>query len=221
MEYIKKLKEFIGADGKKENLAHQFKYLADYFLTQGYFLINGERRVYICDVEFYYHEEKEGGIKDWIMYHRDKTNRKGDMIELDYFEMGQLNAHNSGIDITFENKQQKYRAGMLIRGFKIVDTLPLEQNDSILKYDGRSTYIYEAMLNYGNIGKGINIVWVEEDNYFKVNADDIVNCTRQNVAEYESDNTKKLATGEDKSITIGGKRFKQCDRQWRYKLNNR
>ncbi len=154
------------------------------------------------------------------MYHRNKTNSKGEIVEPDYFEMGQLNAHNSGIDITFENKEKKYRAGMLIRGFKIVDTFPIGKDDSIFKYDGRSTYVYEAMLNHGNIGKGITIDWVAEDNYFNVKESDIVKDCRKNVAEYESENNKVRAEG-GRYIAIGGKRFKQCERQWRYKLKNR
>ncbi len=217
MKYIDELKKFKAADSNESNLDTQFEDLANYFLTKGYFRVNEKRRVYICDVEFYYHEEDEGGIKDWIMYHRNKTNSKGVIVEPDYFEMGQLNAHNSGIDITFENEKKKYRAGMLIRGFKIVDAWPLDKDDSILEYDKRSTYVYEAMLNCGNIGDGITIDWVEEDNYFKLDRNNIVNDTRQNVAEYECENTRKEATGGG-SIAIGGKRFKQCSRKWRYKL---
>lgn len=114
---------------------------------KGYFLVNETKRVYICDVEFYYHEEKEGGVKDWIMYHRDNHPNNNDRKTVAYFKPGQFNAHTSGIDITFENEDQEYRAGMLIRGFKVV-TEPLAEsslgnNDSIFKYDSRSTYFYK------------------------------------------------------------------------------
>ena len=84
MEYIKKLEKFEGANGLEENLVPQFEDLANYFMTKGYFLINEIRRVYICDVEFYYHEE-DGEIKDWIMYHRNKMNSKGEIVQPAYF----------------------------------------------------------------------------------------------------------------------------------------
>ena len=63
------LARFRGADGKEENLAEQFGLLADYLLRGGYIAVGDTRRIYLRDVEFYYHEE-EGPVKDPVMYHR-------------------------------------------------------------------------------------------------------------------------------------------------------
>ena len=53
-------------------------------------------------VEFYYHEEAEGGIKDPIVYHRNPQNGSPKSI----FKLGILHNHVSGIDITFEKAKE-------------------------------------------------------------------------------------------------------------------
>lgn len=239
MEYIKKLKEFTGVteiQGEEEKIKHlkpQFKNLAEYFLTKGHLLINGKcgRKVYICDVEFYYHEEFEGGIKDWIMYHRNHHPKKKTK-ELGYLEVGQLNSHESGIDITFENKAKQYRAGMLIRGFKIVEEtndtdLPMFDYHPKAKYDDRSTHFYDALINSGNILNGFTIKWEEENRECKLEKEPIY---RKNVAAYdiiENEQSELLPvkiefnkeehTGKNDKKCESSK-YKQCMRPWRYKL---
>ncbi len=208
MEYIKKLKEFKGAGGKEKKLAPEFEKLARYFLTQGYFLVNGIRKVYICDVEFYYHEENEGGIKDYAMYHRNDRNTKDTTPK--YFEFGQFNAHTSGIDITFENEEHEYRAGMLIRGFKI-EGVDAPNNQ---RYDKRSTYFYEALLNHGTLGSTFTIDWKEGDHLYK--NDDITIESRINIVKYHQDGQMK---GTKVEITPNAKKYVPCERQWRYHLN--
>ena len=196
MEYIKKLQEFKGANGNKKNLDIQFEQLANYFLKEGYFMVNGKRKIYICDVEFYYHEEYPNGIKDWIMYHRNRTNSKGIFEKKDYFKMGQLNAHTSGIDITFENKHEEYRASMLIRGFKI-DNIDAPNNQ---RYDKRSTYFYEALLNQEILYSKLIIEWVEKDDHPYRNETPEI-ASRINVFKYNKE-------GEKTNI--------RCNRPWRF-----
>ncbi|MFR9502809.1 MAG: hypothetical protein SNI49_09670 [Rikenellaceae bacterium] len=87
-------KAFENANRTEENLPILFNKIAEYFLLKGYFFVNETKRVYICDVEFYYHEEKEGGIKDWIMYHRDNHPNCKDNKPVAYFKLGQFNAHS-------------------------------------------------------------------------------------------------------------------------------
>ena len=123
------LKSFDGAQGSKIHLKAQFKEIAKHLLHGGYFLVSGADmepyRVYLHTVEFYYHEEKEtvDEFKDYIVYHR---NCKSERVSpKPAFKIGTLNAHQSGIDITFEDnsnmKDPAYRASALIRCFKVKD----------------------------------------------------------------------------------------------------
>ena len=84
------LSSFDGANGDESNLAPQFMKIAEYFLYHGYLLINEKTRIYLRDIEFYYHEEGDGKIKDPIVYHRNRI--EGD--DLDYYPCGTLNVHH-------------------------------------------------------------------------------------------------------------------------------
>ena len=102
-------------------------------------------------IELYYHEEGEGRFKDPIMYHTNdrkvwsKENYFKDrgIDGLPYYPIGSLNPHTSGIDITFENAKERYRASFLIREY-------------VITYEGgkqvkvvNSTEIYDDMLLNG------------------------------------------------------------------------
>ncbi len=208
MKYIEKLKEFEGSNGNIESLKKQFEDIANYFLTQGYFLVNDQRKIYICDVEFYYHEE-EGDIKDWIMYHRDKYLNNQKVLSPKFLEIGQFYSHSSGIDITFEdNKEKKYRASMLIRGFRIEDRDEVKNKYDYPaypkksdEYDPRSTFFYDALFRYGNIENGISISWKLNDK--SLEGYSIETATRKNVCKYESENKKTNIP---------------CDLKWRFFL---
>ena len=210
----------------EEELNLAFKQLAPYFLYSGCFLIEG-KKLYLDDIEFYYHDEDEGGIKDPIMYHTNEHEGK----ELPYFELGRLNLHVSGVDVTFENPHEHYRASFLIRGFHMEGK----------PYDPHSTHIYDEMLYMGvPLGKAIEIEWIEEDvpdkdSYTKEG------ITRLNVAEYKCENGQyvkengKYVKVEYKDgkyskeeylkkdfdskqyFRYSGKIFKQCQRKWRFK----
>ena len=144
------LSRFCGADGNEVALADQFRVLADYLLRGGYVSVNGTRRVYLCDIEFYYHEE-EGPVKDPVMYHRNTP-----AAELPYLPLGSLYPHVSGIDIAFESSARRYRASALVRGYNLLDgdaPLPVD-------YETRSTYLYEALLCGRSLDDGIRLAWV-------------------------------------------------------------
>ncbi|MFI3249131.1 MAG: hypothetical protein R3Y39_08405 [Rikenellaceae bacterium] len=219
MEYIKELEKFEWADGNAKDLDAEFQKLAKYFLTKGYFEINREqgRKIYICDVEFYYHEEK-GKIKDYAMYHRngrDKNNMKPQ-----YFKVGQLNAHSSGVDITFENKDKEYRAGMLVRGFKIVDHCPdgydYHKYPQSKGYDQCSTYFYDALLNYRDLSSGLSIKWVEGEHNLK--GYDITSAPRINIFQYHQEGEK---VGQKVTIPESSKNYIKCNRMWRFHLTKK
>ena len=156
------------------------------------------------------------------MYHRDMKDSKGNLKPVDYFKIGQLHAHVSGIDITFEKPEEKYRAAMLIRGLKIDDSSPEG-------YETRSTKIYDALLHYGNIETGIEIKWHEEPIKGIYTLEKPM--VRHNVAEYELRENKYGILRPEKIIFNAEKhtnknldkqcersKYKQCMRKWRFKL---
>ena len=154
------LKEFNGAHGNTEeqklkSLEKPFEALAKKMIYGGYFEISNNGnilyRIYIHTVEFYYHEEENGDLKDWIVYHRNPI--KGAPKPL--FELGTLHSHVSGIDITFEGKHPDnylYRASALIRKFKVKEG----ESDDFIKFnkpkyasfpdvEGYPTHLYEYL----------------------------------------------------------------------------
>ncbi len=209
MEENLKLKEalslFQGANGNETNLTEQFSHLVKYFLYSGYLLINSKTKVYLRDIEFYYHEEI-GSVKDPIMYHRNTKRNK----DVKYFPLGLLNAHESGIDITFENEKKQYRASILIRGFNIIEeeaTLPVE-------YNRHSTHIYEALFMQASLLEGIHIEWIHEP-VTPYQNDRIETAVRVNVCKFDENGYKKAYKEGSGSPTENNK-YTQDERQWRF-----
>lgn len=95
------VREEQGENEKLRNLAVQFMNVAENILLGACFEVNGVRRIYPLEIEFYYHEEGDDGLKDPVMYHTNDHENK----QLDYYPLGSLNCHVSGIDITFENEE--------------------------------------------------------------------------------------------------------------------
>lgn len=188
----------------EEELSHAFEQLAPYFLYGGYFLIEGKKKLYLDDIEFYYHEEDEDGIKDPIMYHTNDHEGK----EVPFYEIGRLNLHVSGVDITFENPQDHYRASFLIRGFHIEGK----------PYDPHSTHIYDEMLYMGvPLGRALEIEWIEEDIPGKDTYNPI-GIPRLNVPKYVYNEKKGKYIKIIRGYTAKGKPiFEPCTRPWRFK----
>lgn len=130
-----------------DKLGEAFKDIARQLLNGGCFVVrsNGAeyRKVYLHTLEFYYHEE-EGDLKDYIVYHRNKSTKL-----LPYFKLGTLNAHQSGIDITFESEDGKYRASALVRAFEVNG-----------KVDTRSTYLYDQL--FTDVPMPFSVEWKSE-----------------------------------------------------------
>ena len=61
---------------KLEVLSKQFSEVATKIFNSGCFEVNGCRRIYLTDIEFYYHEEVECGLLDPIMYHTNLNNKE-------------------------------------------------------------------------------------------------------------------------------------------------
>ena len=211
------LKIFQGAvdypyEQKLAVLNEQFCRMAKELLYGGYFLIEGKKHLYLDDIEFYYHEEGDNGLKAPIMYHTNDNEGKGKAIP--YFEIGRLHLHISGVDVTFENEDKQYRASFLIRGFHMDNQ----------EYDGHSTHVYEEMLYMGvPLGKPIEIEWISkrQTGYadYKPTGE-----PRKNVAEYELKDGKYIkierrdeSFDEKVHFRYSKHDYRKCQRKWRFR----
>ena len=207
---IDALKQFENEINEVKDLQESFRELAPAFLYGGYLQVRNDYLVYIRTVEFYFHSEKEQGIHDPIVYHRNRRDLNGNVLmEVPYFPPLTLHAHVSGFDITFESKQKEYRASVLIRAYEVMDK---EKNYLIWDkekrifikskeygYNTQSTYLYD-LLNGFSLGNGSNIKWVDSQR----KTSDLVGKPRQNVFQSGSDFVYKKIEG------------KRCQRPWSF-----
>ena len=195
-------------------VAECFEPCAKEILLNGYFLVKNQYIIELGSIELYYHEEN-GPIKDYIMYHREnriypkiKEYNNG---ELPYFDFGSFNLHQSGVDITFENEQEKYRASFLIRAFRVIQAGNNVSNTHI-SFDTRSSYIFDELF-CGGISWGHNaetaIKWVRCDN--NISNIELLKKPRRNVYKYG-----EPIFNRDKGIWID-ERLKERDlRAWQF-----
>ncbi len=210
MEELKKrLEKFEGnitpSKNDVEKLTNEFTDLAPYFLYGGYIKVREDYKVYIQTVEFYFHSEEEQGVHDPIVYHR--NGRYLDITP--YFPPMTLNAHNSGLDITFESETGHYRASALIRAYKIMDSKGRyylwNKDKKMFVYDDgtncntQSTYLYD-FLNGFSLGNNSGIEWIDSP----IKTKKIDRGTRCNVFQSES---------EWKYIPI---KREKCKREWSF-----
>lgn len=184
-KFDKKRNELV-SQGKwnEDAVAECFEPCARGILCNGYFLVNGEYIIDLGAIELYYHEE-DGTIKDPKMYHTNdklpnvfKERLKKYPIEqlpifykelkendgYPYFKRGSFNLHQSGIDVTFENddnKNDKYRASFLIRSYRMFKKD--DPNKDIILYDYCSSHLYDDLYYSGLLSfLGTNAIkWVE------------------------------------------------------------
>ncbi len=179
-------------------VAECFKPCAIDLLCKGYFLVNGKYIIDLGAIELYYHEEENGDIKDPIMYHTNEHSSKSRIYKLNnnefpYFKFGSFNLHQSGVDVTFENPTEKYRASFLIRSYRILKAENGEYPQSVdnVKYDNHSTHIFDDMFYLGLLladtekAKRTTIEW-KDDKHRNVELDEEKNW-RINVSEYKKD----------------------------------
>lgn len=218
-ELIIKLREFQQDRERQNNLEESFKKLAFYLLYGGYFNCSKRYDLYITSIEFYYHEEN-GDIKDPIVYHRNKKkwNKKTKEVVHEikpYFEIGTLNLHMSGIDITFE-KKDKYRASALIRAFRVYDKIEKVWLDE----DGRSTYVYEYLFDGLSVDKSLTqLNWMENKQPMP---EELSSNSRKNVFQYVSSEAEAKREGFDvERLKVYDFEYyrietKPCERKWRF-----
>lgn len=182
---------FDGRGLSEEQLTEKFHEIAKSAIHGGYFLVDGSVKIRIIEVEFYFHSENpvETQVYDWGMYHIGKN--------IDYFKLGSLHPHNSGVDVTFE-RAGSYRASFLIRKYQI---------DTDTEILGKPTYLREDLFGYTGCicGDGPNIVWVDEIPEY--NIAELKQSPRINLTAYNDDGTIK----KDAS----GKKLKDS-RKWRF-----
>ena len=166
---------------------------AEDILCKGYFLVNNEYIIDLGAIELYYHEE-EGKIKDHVMYHINERLPKKykEIVKQDggypYFKLGCFNLHASGVDVTFENQNEKYRASFLIRSYRVLK----KENEEDVKglempFDACSTHIFDDMFYSGILlnSNSNTIKWVKKEKLGKIKK-----CPRKNVAMYRKENDK-------------------------------
>lgn len=156
-----------------EELTERFKEVARKLMYGGYIDVWNTYRIYIRDVEFYFHEEvgfhkEDKRIKDEIVYHRDEKFE--DIKSLPYFPTMSLHAHASGYDITFE--KEGVRASALIRKYAVFNcrtkelikrNKPKSAPKSCKEWeDYRSTYLYD-FLNGFSLTQENRITWVDKE----------------------------------------------------------
>ena len=181
------------------------------------------REIIPTAIELYYHEEREGGFKDPVMYHtNDRKNTDGTSYfanrrinRVPYFPMGSMNPHTSGIDFTFENQEEQYRASFLIREYSLrIDggkPIPIKN----------STDIYDDMLIQG-IPFG-DADWIEWVDGAAPESFHVVRGWRRNVAEYEETRPgfwrKKEVQKGWNSFTIGKYTYAKCPFDWQFRIS--
>lgn len=169
-----------------DELTLQFEEIAQ-LVFNGRFVVNKEYEIYPIEIEFYFHDEDNSLIVEPQMYH---------VGDLPYFPIGAICPNRSGVDITFE-REGKYRASFLIRGYTYKSLINDEVYTNIENYQKQKTfrpqYLWEDLFGNASVFRnGLSIIWKDNDNYKKVN---IKSSARINI---------KKIKGEEK------------DRMWRF-----
>lgn len=185
----------------ESNAPKEFEPIAKAALA-GYFCVKSKGHDIVVRptcVEFYYHEEADNGIKDYIVYHRNSKEAAKFV-----FDFGILHNHVSGVDITFEKGEVSstaIRASMLIREFEIDG-----------KNDDRSTMLYEAIYQQSSVFEGISVKWIDGDH-----AVDVVANIRKNVALFDEQGNKMRSNDYPELQATEDKKYIQDLRKWQFR----
>lgn len=209
--FFSRLNNFQGSTDETE-LYKEFYDLAPAFLYGGHINVRDEYKIYIRTVEFYFHSETAVGVHDPIVYHRNGKNMD-ENIDVPYFPIMTLHAHNSGFDITFEREGQ-YRASALIRAYEVVgkDGKYLKWNSSKGRFERsekycfntQSTYLYILLNGFSLVGNS-KVEWVPA---WREQKTDLFIKSRQGVFKSKSE-TEYIVPKEPKLK-------EKCDRQWSF-----
>ena len=201
-QFEQKRKELI-RDGQwgKNAVADCFEPCAKEILCNGFFLVNNKYIIDLGAIELYYHEE-EGDIKDYIMYHTNAHSSKSKLFELNrgfpYFKFGSFNLHQSGVDVTFENPKEKYRASFLIRSYRVIRE-ENELNDFTIPFDKCSTHIFDDMFFNGIMfdkQNELSMEWVKCQKQGDIEKVPRKNVTKREI-KYEDDKKRYVIVKSD------------------------
>lgn len=212
------LQDFTFSENDVSLLTSKFEELAPYFLSGGYLQVRDEYRIYPTTIEFYFHSEN-GGIQDLIVYHRNKR-MVDEGIELPYFPLMSLHAHDSGYDITFENKDKKYRASALIRAYQVWDI----HKQQWIKWDAKlqkfryysafedSTPINTQVLYLKTFLNSFNmesndIVWVDSSSLLEVNNGIKTGTLRKGVDMYDKQGIRQKGVPDKRPWSFSREKF--------------
>lgn len=193
--------------------------VAKKIINDGYFQIGNHYCIRVDILELYYNEEDENGLKDPIMYHtNDRIPRhvkNSGIHNLPYFDVGSFNLHISGIDITFENSTEHYRASFLIRGFSVFN---INGNEVVFLNENNrcSTKIFDFFFPDGTSAKALqDIHWKSYD----WKSEFLKPTGRQNVFQYEKDpeTGKYILNDNGESFKKKEKIPNKCTRPWQFR----
>lgn len=191
------LHHFEGAKGSEENLKRQFDEIAQRILFGGHFEVeNGKEvvRIFMKDVEFYYHEMGNEKFQDPIMYRKDAVAP---------LPIGTLYLHVSGVDLTFEHKNE-FRASILLRSFTL--------NEQEGELEKRPTYLYDYLFRgISPFSTNYRLRWIDHKEWVEGK---VFRTVRKNVPCYDENGHKSQYTGAGMA-TEGGK-YVQDPKEWRY-----
>lgn len=191
------LLRFEGAKGSEENLTRQFNEIAQRILFGGHFEVDtGVEvvRIFMKDVEFYYHEMGDKRFQDPIMYRKDAE------VPL---PIGSLYLHNSGVDLTFE-RNHDFRASILLRSFTL--------NEQEGELEKRPTYLYEYLFKgISPFSTAYRLKWIDREEWAEGN---VVRTVRKNVSCYDENSRKCPYTGTGMATEDG--KYVQDPREWRF-----
>ena len=219
-----KLMNFPFSWNDENKLTEEFAQLAPYFISGGYIKVREDYYVYPTSVEFYFHSEKENGVHDPIVYHRNNNKVEGD---IPYFPIFTLHAHDVGYDITFENSKEQYRASVLIREYQILDVRD-KQNVVWLKWDSKKqcfckdkeqnpkntqVMYLKYILNSFSMGEESQINWIDAKELIEISKNE--GKPRINVPKFEFKEGKfeKIEKGPGKD---NKPKYEPCTRPWRF-----
>ena len=189
--------DFEGAKGSEENLKRQFDEIAQRILFGGYFEVEtGDEvvRIYMKDVEFYYHEIGNKRFQDPIMYRKDTA------VPL---PIGSFYLHTSGVDLTLE-RGNEFRAAILLRSFTL--------NNQKGELEKRPTYLYDYLFKgISQFPTDYRVKWIDLEEWTEGK---VFWTVRKNVPCYDENGHKRPFTGTGMATEDG--KHVQDPREWRY-----
>ena len=231
---LERIKDLDQASGRKEYA----EIIADCFIPCAQAILSGHFRVvnnidgnelarliYPTAIELYYHEEGDGRFKDPIMYHTDdrknaehrKNIKQPEYFKerriqgLPYFPIGNMNPHTSGIDITFENPVERYRASFLIRKYMI------QYESGTRRTVVNSTDLYDDLLINGISINGTDCLeWIDVNNACEVSRGWRQNVPSYNVTDPLPENWFKIEAEGVGTFQSGKARFAKCPFDWQF-----